>query len=78
MTSSSNIADYYFGFLKNLQHDSKLDLISKLSESLKTSESINEIPFESLFGSYKSEQSAEEIINDIRNSRNFNRKIEEL
>lgn len=78
MTTSINMADYYFGFLKNLKHDSKLDLITKLSESLKTSENTNEISLQSLFGSYKSEQSADEIIEDIRNSRFNNRQIEEL
>lgn len=40
-----NIADYYFGFLKNLNHDSKLDLITKLSESLKTNEKRGDVPF---------------------------------
>ena len=78
MTSGVNIADYYIGFLKNLRHDSKLDLITKLSESLKSNERINEVSLQSLFGSYKSEQSADEIIEEIRNSRNSNRKIEEL
>ena len=78
MTSSVNIADYYFGFLKNLRHDSKLDLITKLSESLKTGEDKNEMSFQSLFGSFKSDQSADDIIEDIRNSRSFNRKTEEL
>ena len=78
MTSGVNIADYYFGFFKNLRHDSKLDLITKLSESLKTTENMNEVSLQSLFGSFKSEQSADDIINEIRNSRNSNREIEEL
>lgn len=78
MTSGVNIADYYFGFFKNLKHDSKLDLITKLSESLKTTENMNEVSLQSLFGSFKSEQSADDIINEIRNSRNSNREIEEL
>ena len=78
MTSGVNIADYYFGFLKNLKHDSKLDLITKLSESLKIKEEVNEVSMQSLFGSFKSEQSADEIIEDIRSSRHNNRKIEEL
>jgi len=65
MTSGVNIADYYFGFFKNLRHDSKLDLITKLSESLKTTENMNEVSLQSLFGSFKSEQSADEIIDEI-------------
>ena len=75
-TQSTNIADYYFGFLKNLNHDSKLDLISKLSESLKTSALKEEISLQSLFGAYESSESAEEIIAELRSSRTFNRKIE--
>ena len=75
-TQNTNIADYYFGFLKNLNHDSKLDLISKLSESLKTSELKEEISLQSLFGAYESSESAEEIIAELRSSRTFNRKIE--
>ena len=32
---NSSLADYYFGILKDLNVNSKLDLISKLSQSLK-------------------------------------------
>ena len=78
MTRSINIADYYYGFFKNMKHDSKLDLITKLSESLKNNENTKEISLQSLFGAYKTEQSADEIIEEIRNSRNNNRKIETL
>lgn len=73
-----SLADYYFGFLKNLNSDSKLDLISKLSQSLKQNEKADEISLQSLFGAYKSEETAEEIISAIRASRVFNRNIETL
>ena len=81
MASSSqhiSIADYYFGFLKNLNQDSKLALISKLSESLKEPEIDVETSIQSLFGAYKSEETAEEIIASIRASRVFNRNTETL
>lgn len=61
-TPKVNLADYYFEFLKNLNSESKLDLISKLSQSLKEKETSPEITLESLFGAYKSEETAEEII----------------
>jgi len=77
-TQNINIADYYFGFLKNLKHDNKLDLISKLSESLKTSEKKEDISLQSLFGAYKSNETAEEIIAELRASRTSNRNIETL
>ena len=77
-SKNMNVADYYFSFLKNLTHDSKLDLIAKLSESLKMSENKENISLQSLFGAYKSEEAAEEIIAELRASRNFNRKTESL
>mgnify|MGYP006182334691 CR=1 FL=1 len=72
------VVDYYYSFLKNLNHDSKLDLITKLSESLKGMENSNSNSLQSLFGAYQSEESAEEIISKIRSSRNFNRNLESL
>ena len=74
-----SIADYYFGVLKNLNPESKLDLISKLSQSLKGTEFVSQTSsLQSLFGAYKSEQTADEIIAELRASRVFNRNIEGL
>jgi hypothetical protein len=73
-----SIADYYFGFLKNLNANSKLDLISQLSQSLKESDKSQEASLQSLFGAYKSDETAEEIIAEIRASRVFNRNTETL
>jgi hypothetical protein len=44
ITSSqpNSVADYYFDFLKNLNSDSKLELISKLSQSLQENQTIPE------------------------------------
>ncbi len=81
MSSSSqqiSNADYYFGFLKNLNYDSKLDLISKLSQSLNEENNAKDKPLQSLFGAYQSTETAEEIINEIRASRVFNRNTESL
>lgn len=73
-----SLADYYFGFLENLNPDSKLDLISKLSQSLKNNDDAPEVSLQSLFGAYKSEETAEEIIGQLRASRVSNRNIERL
>ncbi|HEX5155565.1 MAG TPA: hypothetical protein VFW07_29185 [Parafilimonas sp.] len=73
-----DLADYYFGFLKNLNPNSKLDLISKLSQSLKSKDENSDTSLQSLFGAYKSEETADEMIAKIRNSRVFNRNIEPL
>ncbi|QRR03550.1 hypothetical protein [Dyadobacter sandarakinus] len=80
MTSGNqhiSLADHYFGFLKNLDSESKLDLISKLSRSLEECQS-GEISLQSLFGAYQSEETADEIIAGIRSSRISNRNIEQL
>ncbi len=77
-TQHASIADYYYDFLKNLNADSKLDLISKLSQSLKADQSVPETSLQSLFGAYKSEETAEEIIEGIRASKIFNKNIEPL
>lgn len=74
-----SLADYYFGFLKNLNADSKLDLIAKLSQSLKEeADTQSKTSLQALFGAYKSEETAEEIIADLRASRVFDRNIESL
>jgi hypothetical protein len=61
----------YFSFLKNLNADSKPDLISKLSQSLKNDDAVSETSLQSLFGAYKSEETADEIIAELRASRVF-------
>lgn len=73
-----SLADYYFGFLKNLNSESKLDLISKLSQSLREERRTKNISLKSLFGAYETDETAEEIIKEIRESRVFNRNIESL
>lgn len=75
--TNNSQADYYFGFLNNLSADSKLDLISRLSQSLKQGPAPAP-SLSSLFGAYSSEETAEEIITTIRNSRVSNRSIESL
>jgi hypothetical protein len=76
-TQNNSLANYYFGFLENLNSDSKLDLISKLSLSLKGVNDAPEASLPSLFGAYKSEETAEEMIADLKNSRLFNQDIED-
>jgi len=72
------IADYYFELLKHLNSDSKLELISRLSDSLKTKTEQKETSLDASFGAFITDQTAEEMIADIRSSRTFNRKIENL
>jgi hypothetical protein len=76
---NATLIDSYFSFLKDLSADSKLELISRLSKSMKTSRKTKkEISLDSLYGSWESEQSADEIIADLKSVRDFNRKREVL
>ena len=68
----------YLQMLDTLSLINKLDLISKLTLSVKTDITDRKKSFYKAFGAWESKQSAEEIIKDIRNSRTFNRQIEQL
>lgn len=77
-TLNTNIIDSYLALLKNLSPGAKLDLISRLTQSLKSDIKSDKSLFESSFGAWQGNESAEQIATGIRNSRLFNRKIEEL
>lgn len=67
------LIETYFGLLKNLSHDSKQELIARLTNSMKTAKKVKTDSFRSLYGAFISEHSAEDLIDDIKNARNFNR-----
>jgi predicted metal-binding transcription factor (methanogenesis marker protein 9) len=73
-----SLIDSYMGLLKNLSPESKLELISKLKDSLKRSPKKTKKSVSDLYGSFVSKKSAEEIIAELKQSRTFKRKIEEL
>ena len=73
---NTTIVDGYIGLLDNLSPSNKLDLISKLTASVKTDLTNRKSSFKKAFGAFDSKQSAEEIINEIRNSRVSTRQIE--
>lgn len=65
----------YFGFLKNMDTQSKKKLIIQLTDSIdprkKTRKGIDH-----LFGAWEDTRTAEEMISEIRGSRTQNREIE--
>lgn len=76
---NTTLIDNYFSFLKNLSSDSKLELIARLSKSMKTTKKTKkEVSLNSLYGSWESDKSADEIIAELKKARNFNRKREIL
>ncbi len=78
-TGNVNIADNFWGMIKGLSVDVRLELISRISNSLKSEKVVDETDsWKSLFGAFESEQSADEIIEDLRKARFSNREIELL
>jgi hypothetical protein len=75
---NTTLIEGYIRLLNNLSPSSKLDLISKLTLSVKTDITDRKKSFYKAFGSWESSQSAEEIIDGIRTSRALNRQIEQF
>jgi hypothetical protein len=73
---NTTLIEGYLRMLDNLSTSNKLDLISKLTLSVKTGITDRRKSFYKAFGSWESKQSADEIIKGIRESRTFNRQIE--
>lgn len=74
--TNSTIVDGYVGLLDNLSPSDKLDLISRLTASVKTDLTKDKSSFKKAFGAFESRKSAEEIIDEIRGSRILKRQIE--
>lgn len=64
---NKRLAEFYYSMLKNLSPDIKLEIIEKLSHSMRTSKKRkSKISVDSLYGSWESEKSADEIIKELR------------
>ena len=74
---NSKIIEGYLHLLSNLSKGIKLELISKLGESVK-SDSTDKKSFQKSFGAFQSKKSADEIIEEIRSSRSFTRQTEKI
>lgn len=66
----------YLKLLENLSPSNKLELISKLSTLVKIDLNKTKSSFKKAFGALESDETAEEMIEDIRNSRKSTRQIE--
>jgi len=73
---NNSLIDGYLHLLENLSAGSKLDLISKLSLSVKTDVKRSKKHFYKSFGAWEAGKSAEKMIQEIRGSRKFGRQIE--
>jgi hypothetical protein len=76
--SNITIIEGYFRLLENLSPSNKLDLISKLTDSVKSDLTNKKSSFKKSFGAFQSDKDADQIINEIRSSRTFTRQIEDI
>lgn len=74
---NTTLIEGYLQLLENLSPGNKLDLISKLTLSVKTDVTDKKKKsFEKSFGAFESTKSAEEIIAELNSSRMFDRQTE--
>lgn len=75
---NTGLIDSYFNLLRSLSPDNKLELIAKLSKSMKTTKKTKDISWKPLFGALLLDQSANDFVEDLKKDRKFNRKSIDL
>ena len=80
MITNLSVTDMHMSMLSSLSNDEKLDLITKLSESMrknKTNPKRTMELFSRFYEDWGGNRTPEEIAEDLRNSRVFTREVEE-
>ena len=72
--TEKNIIENYLGLFENLNSMSKLELIEKLTKSLKSESKSKESNFYKSFGAFSTEKSSDEIIAEKKSRRKFRNK----
>ena len=75
---NTNLIDSYYALLKSLSPNNKLELISRLSKSMKTTQKAKDNSWKSLFGALILDQSADEFVEELKKDRKFSRKPVDL
>ena len=75
-TSNSRLLNSYWGSIESLHTSWKLDLIEKLTQSIRQNLQQDSNTMKNAFGAWASDRSAEQIILELRNSRSTNRQID--
>lgn len=73
---NKKLVDGYLELFRNLSQNNKLDLISGLSNSLKSDKKQKSKTLKLIIGDFIPEKSAEVIIEDLKKARSFTRDIE--
>ena len=71
-----SLIENYFGLLKNLNPKLKSALIERLMQTTQPDSGKRTMAFKNAFGAWNSNQSADEIILELRESRGFYRNTE--
>jgi hypothetical protein len=69
-----DLIQHYYSLLKNLNRNSKLELIAKLSHSMKSSKEVKDDSWKSLFGALELDETSETFIDGLEKDRNFTNK----
>lgn len=72
--TDKNIIENYLGLFESLNAMSKLELIEKLTKSLKAENKNKENNFYESFGAFSTEKTSDDINTEIKSSRNFRKK----
>lgn len=75
---NTNLVDSYYTLLRNLSTNNKLELIARLSKSMKTTKKTKDSSWKSLFGAWELDQSAEDFVEELKKDRKFSRKSIDL
>lgn len=75
---NTKLIDSYISLLKNMSPQNKLNLISRLTNTVKTDLEQEKTDFYKAFGGWDKSESTEDLIETIKGSRTFNRTIEEF
>lgn len=78
MKTETEIVDSYWSMLRFLSDKMKMALVDKLQKSISKTKTEEKDRLKHSFGSWVGPESAEDIIDSISSSRNFNRKVEEF
>jgi len=78
MIVTNPIIENYFGLIKNLNQRAKLELISRISNSMLDKKETKQDQLLSCFGAFISDQPADEMIKSIYEARYFTDKNIEL
>ncbi len=72
------MVDNYFYFIRTLSPQMQLELVERISHSLKDNIAQKGKTLKHLFGAWKGTETDEELVTEIRKARKLNRKLESL